>query len=546
MAISRRAGGRRWRDGRSSRSAALLILLLCAACGGSGSGSGSGGGSGQAPQNVAPPTNTISGVVTFRGAALAGVMVTAYSTNTNTVAATTTTDANGKYSFSGLEATSDVTADFQLWPTLKGYAFYPAPGAGAPSPSVYQFDKVPKNWFVPAGIALTRAEYNGAFTTANGGSPIVLDVINFMSVANGSATGADFTAYDGTNPLAALAATVIHSYVAGDDAAEQAGIAWPAVRFIDNADGTISDTLTGLVWLRNAGCLAPSTWAAALTAVNQLASGACGLSDGSRAGDWHLPNLVEFESVIDLSSSNPALAPAAGFTNPSSGIYWTATAYYGGQEGTTQAWAVRLSDGRYINDGAANLMASSSNAVWAVRGTGAGLVRLQATGAYVPFAAGDDGSLRIGAALPSPRMIDHGNGTVTDAVTGLVWLKQADCIKQTWTAAVGAVKALAAGQCGLTDGSVAGDWRMPNRREMQSLADRAQNNHADYFDETFTSNTVGVSSQLASFTRFVGFQYYWTSTTDAADPTQAWTVFSCDFGVYDIPKANVGYTLAVR
>jgi hypothetical protein len=41
-------------------------------------------------------------------------------------------------------------------------------------------------------------------------------------------------------------------------------------------------------------------------------------------------------------------------------------------------------------------------------------------------------------------------------------------------------------------------------------------------------------------------QYFWTSTTDAADTGEAWTVFSCDFGVYDTPKSNVGYTLAVR
>ena len=37
-----------------------------------------------------------------------------------------------------------------------------------------------------------------------------------------------------------------------------------------------------------------------------------------------------------------------------------------------------------------------------------------------------------------------------------------------------------------------------------------------------------------------------TSTTDASDPTEAWTVFSCDYGVYDTPKTAAGYTLAVR
>ena len=112
--------------------------------------------------------------------------------------------------------------------------------------------------------------------------------------------------------------------------------------------------------------------------------------------------------------------------------------------------------------------------------------------------------------------------------------------------AIAAVNALASGQCGLSDGSVAGSWRMPNRKEMQSLADRIQTNEADYFDQTFTSTTVGLTTQGAIFNNFISLQFYWTSTTNAANPAEAWTVFSCDFGVYGIAKANTSYTLAVR
>jgi hypothetical protein len=165
---------------------------------------------------------------------------------------------------------------------------------------------------------------------------------------------------------------------------------------------------------------------------------------------------------------------------------------------------------------------------------------------YYYYASGDDGSKETGAPLPAPRMIDNGNGTVTDSLTGLVWLKKADCINQAWTGAIAAVNSLADGQCGLADGSTPGSWRMPNRKEMQSLADRMQNNMADYFNETFFSGMTGVSTQPAIFTNIIGFQYYWTSTTNATDTSEAWTVFSCDFGVYDIPKSSIGYTLAVR
>jgi hypothetical protein len=104
---------------------------------------------------------------------------------------------------------------------------------------------------------------------------------------------------------------------------------------------------------------------------------------------------------------------------------------------------------------------------------------------------------------------------------------------------------LASGQCGLTDGSAAGAWRMPNRKELQSLADRNENNEADYLDYTFLNPDQTVF-QTAVFMNFIPSQYYWTSTTDATNPSEAWTVFSCDYGVYDTAKSAMGYTLAVR
>ena len=38
------------------------------------------------------------------------------------------------------------------------------------------------------------------------------------------------------------------------------------------------DNLTGLTWLKNAGCFAPTVWSAALADVNSLANGVCGFN----------------------------------------------------------------------------------------------------------------------------------------------------------------------------------------------------------------------------------------------------------------------------
>jgi hypothetical protein len=59
----------------------------------------------------------------------------------------------------------------------------------------------------------------------------------------------------------------------------------------------------------------------------------------------------------------------------------------------------------------------------------------------------------------------------------------------------------------------------------------------------YSFSGVKTSGQAPLFRGFMASQYYWTSSTDAADPDQAWTVFSCDFGVYNTPKPRYGTRL---
>ena len=64
------------------------------------------------------------------------------------------------------------------------------------------------------------------------------------------------------------------------------GVEWPNPRFTDNLDGTATDNLTGLIWLKDANCFGPRTWSDALSVCNGLADGSCWLTDGSDAGDF--------------------------------------------------------------------------------------------------------------------------------------------------------------------------------------------------------------------------------------------------------------------
>jgi hypothetical protein len=480
--------------------------------------SGSNAGNSFDPDPVSPaPNGSISGTVRFNGSTLAGAAVSIFDTNTHSLYRMTTTDSNGRYTFLGIKTAGDVPVEYHVWATKAGYGFYPSVGSGA---------------------KVVKADYTGQFT-GNGVTDTVIyfTVIDYVALPDASLTGANFSAYNGSNTRVNLASTgQTVSYASGDDGALKKGVVWPGPRFADNQDGTVTDNLTGLVWLQDAGCFPPAPWFAALGEVNKLSSGACGLNDGSSAGQWRLPNLNELESLVDVSANVPALNANSPFINVSSAIYWSSTSYFGGEADSPDAWAIRFSDGRYMNDSTSNVKATANNEIWAVKRRSGGQVKLQATGMHFAYANGDDGSLQTGVPFPYPRWIDKRNGTLTDTVTGLIWLKTANCISGQWSEAITAISALATGQCGLADGSIAGSWRMPNRNEMLSLSDRMQNNHADFFNQAYTWKATHALSQAPIFTGFVVSNYYWTSTTFAADTSEAWTVYSRDFGVYDISK----------
>jgi hypothetical protein len=119
------------------------------------------------------------------------------------------------------------------------------------------------------------------------------------------------------------------------------GVALPRPRFRNN-NGTITDTATGLVWLQNANAFGPLTWAQALDACSTLASGQAGLTDGSTAGQWRLPNREELSSLVDFGRFSPALPAGHPFSSVQSSRYWSSTSY---AASTGNAWFVTFYDG---------------------------------------------------------------------------------------------------------------------------------------------------------------------------------------------------------
>ena len=170
---------------------------------------------------------------------------------------------------------------------------------------------------------------------------------------------------------------------------------------------------------------------------------------------------------------------------------------------------------------------------------------------------GQDGELQKGVKLPIPRFTDNGNGTFTDNLTGLMWLRNANCnagALTTWQDALDAVASLNAtgtmldNDCGDTsnNGTHQTDWRLPNIRELLSLLDYR-------FSQPPLSNAAGTEQAQCfpivdcPFSQ-AGAPRLWSSTTVAFTPGQAWTVdLTSDLAIQlPIQKSAIRSILAVR
>jgi len=153
------------------------------------------------------------------------------------------------------------------------------------------------------------------------------------------------------------------------------------------------------------------------------------------------------------------------------------------------------------------------------------------TGQVTSFGAGTDGDLHLGA---DPSYRDEGDGTITDLRTGLAWEKKSNDgsihdldnvyawgqpvapytmdgpIVSEFLAALN-TKPCFAGHC---------DWRIPNLRELQTLANYERIAPATW-NEFHRDCKDGCTVTTCSCTSGVST---WTSTTHRLSPRDAWAV----------------------
>ncbi|MDH5546315.1 MAG: DUF1566 domain-containing protein [Gammaproteobacteria bacterium] len=278
-----------------------------------------------------------------------------------------------------------------------------------------------------------------------------------------------------------------------DDGATQIGRSWPEPRFTDNGDGTLTDNLTGLMWLKDVSCSdtikivpggASGDWEDAfrfVDALNDTSRTVHCMEYSARYSDWHVANIVEMTSLINhgidtrLSQLDWLLLPdvaSHGFLNTGKVHMpvWTSTT---AAANTNKAWIVNLK-------GSETLIVDKSSfdkdyhIFSAVRFTKDSI--LQSSGQQTSYRVGDDGDLQVGRKLVGERYIDQQNGTVLDRLTGLLWLKNINCINSlTWEEALNYIDrenrfSATFDEC-LATNVQSKEWRMANIIELQSLLD---------------------------------------------------------------------------
>jgi hypothetical protein len=172
-----------------------------------------------------------------------------------------------------------------------------------------------------------------------------------------------------------------------------------------------------------------------------------------------------------------------------------------------------------------------------------------AVNAYVCNGTNGTGARAAGPCFDNAnRYVDCGNGTVTDTVTGLIWLKQWDCLGTAdWAAGSAAAAGLKDGDCagGLTDGSSPGDWRLPTRLEWEATIAMAVFLNCNLLEDPLVllTDDAGTgcygyeASSSSSFPGVTKFDAFWSSTAWDLGPSNAWLA-AIDTGVFPNAKTN--------
>ena len=255
--------------------------------------------------------------------------------------------------------------------------------------------------------------------------------------------------------------------------------------YTDNGDGTVTDDVTGLMWQQDPGD--KQYWSDAV-------AGAASFSLGGHS-DWRVPTVKELYSLILFSGRDPS-----GETgDDTSGLVPFIDDGFFGFEYGDPSTGDRIIDSQWVSSSVYGSTVMGGNECFFGLNFADGRIKCYPTSNFKAYFAV---YVRGNADYGVNDFDDNGDGTVTDAATGLTWQQDDHGSGVVWETALSVCEEL---ELGGQD-----DWRLPNAKELQSIVDYDRSPDVTgsaaidpVFDTTAITNEAGVAD----------YAWYWTSAT---------------------------------
>lgn len=256
--------------------------------------------------------------------------------------------------------------------------------------------------------------------------------------------------------------------------------------YIDNADGTITDKNTGLMWQQDMG--EKITYEEAKEKAQKLQLGGY--------DDWRVATIKELYSLILFTGRVKGATPYALFID---------TTYFRQPLGDTTK-GERLIDAQTWSSTEYVSTTMRNNAT--VFGVNFIDGRIKGYPKYQPRSRNNIlkkayfRMVRSNVYYGQNKLVDNGDGTITDNATGLMWQQADDGQARDWSESLTyAENSTHAGYS---------DWRLPNAKELHSIVNynrSPETTRSPAIDPLFECSVIDQSDGTTQY------PYYWTSTT---------------------------------
>lgn len=271
--------------------------------------------------------------------------------------------------------------------------------------------------------------------------------------------------------------------------------------YTDNADGTITDNVTGLMWQKSPDTNGDGRLDAKdKKTYKQAVEGAANFRLNGYT-DWRLPTIKEQYSLIVFSGVDPS-----GYVGTTTDglIPFVDTKYFDFGYGREEDHE-RIIDSQYASSSLYVDKSMKGNEL--LFGVNFADGRIKGYGLKMPFGPKEDKTffvtyVRGNKTYGQNDFQDNKDGTISDKATGLMWMQMDNQKGVNWQEALSYAEN--------TQFAGHSDWRLPNAKELQSLV--------DYSRSPSTTNSAAIDP-LFSCTKITNeagksdFPFYWTGTT---------------------------------